>query len=377
MPRATFTTGYSRLSPPLARIVLASIVSACGLGIAVTFSPLANNNLTENECKTSDLELYRAEVDRIHAGEGYYQVLSSELTSRGYPTRSVFNWRTPLPLWLLGQLPSAEQGKILLGILSLMMMTMAFGAMAKEEEAGLAPTAQGPIALLRRHGTSMTCILLLVGTWLPMALGDFFFLPVLWAGVFIAISICAYGVDRPRLGVAFGLAAVFFRELALPYCVLCAGIAWWHGRRRELAAWTLGLAAWALFFGLHWQQVLEWMPSDSHAHRQSWFQFGGAGFIISAAQMNGYLLLLPQWVAALYLVAAMVGFAGWSTSLGTRIGLAVCLYLTAFSIVGQGFNYYWGFLLAQLLCFGAARFPASVRDLWQAANSTVPCRAFQ
>ena len=43
--------------------------------------------------------------------------------------------------------------------------------------------------------------------------------------------------------------------------------------------------------------------------------------MISTAQMNAYLLLLPQWVTAIYLVAAMVGLAGWNTPLGTRIGL--------------------------------------------------------
>ena len=52
-----------------------------------------------------------------------------------------------------------------------------------------------------------------------------------------------------------GLAAVFFRDLALPYCVLCAAIAWRQGRRRELALWTLGLAAWLAFFAWHWWQI--------------------------------------------------------------------------------------------------------------------------
>ena len=49
------------------------------------------------------MALYRAEVDRIRNGEGYYQAAAAELTARGYPTRSVFNWRTPLPMWLLGK----------------------------------------------------------------------------------------------------------------------------------------------------------------------------------------------------------------------------------------------------------------------------------
>ena len=86
--------------------------------------------------------------------------------------------------------------------------------------------------------------MLLTGPLLPTILGDLCVVPVLWAGVLIGLSACAYGIDRPWLGVACGLAAVFFRELALPYCLICAAMAWWRGRRGERAAWTLGLAAW-------------------------------------------------------------------------------------------------------------------------------------
>ncbi len=163
---------------------------------------------------------------------------------------------------------------------------------------------------------------MLTGPLLPTVLDDLFVVPVLWAGVLIALSVCAYGLNRPYLGVALGLAAVFFRELALPYCLLAAGIAWWHGRRGELAAWLLGLAAWSAFFAWHWWRVSGLIAPDAIAHQHGWIQFGGAGFVISTAQISAYLLLLPQWVTALYLVAALVGLAGWSTPLGTRIGLA-------------------------------------------------------
>jgi hypothetical protein len=80
---------------------------------------------------------------------------------------------------------------------------------------------------------------------------------------------------------------------------------------------------------------------------------------------------VPQWVTAIYLVAAMVGLAGWNTPLGSRIGLSVCLYVMAFAVVGQSFNQYWGSLIAPLLCFGVVRFPASLGDLCRAAGVVV------
>ena len=353
---STNITGYARLSPRQARAVLAVILLAIVAAIAVTLSPLASSNLDAPRDEAGDVALYRAEVERIRAGQGYYEAAAAELTARGYPTRSVFNWRTPLPVWLLGKLPDPLLGKVLLGALGLAVIVLAFAALGQEGARHI------------RSVEALACALLLTGPLLPTVLGELFVMPVLWAGVFIALSLCAYGTNRPWLGVAFGLAAVFFRELALPYCLLCAALAFWQGRRRELALWALGLLAWLVFFGLHCWQVSGLIAPDARAHRQGWLQLGGAGFVISTAQMNAYLLLLPQWVTALYLVAAMVGMAGWNTPFGTRVGLATCLFLMSFAVVGQSFNQYWGALIAPLLCFGVAQFPAALRDLCRAAT---------
>lgn len=384
MARASLTTGYARLTPLQARAVLGVVAATLIAGVAVTFLPLASTNLKPHPNEAGDVALYRAEVDRIHRGEGYYQAAAAELTARRYPTRSVFNWRTPLPMWLLGKMPAIVLGKVLLGGLALALMLMTFEALIRE---GLAERGSTTMDTLRdatsgggmQGGTTgrgfvwarpAACALLLTGPLLPTILSDLFVAPVLWAGVFIALSACAYGVDRPHLGITFGLAAVFFRELALPYCLVCAAIAWWHGRRGELTIWAVGLTAWVAFFALHWWEVSGLIATGARAHRHGWIQFGGAGFVISTAQMNAYLLLLPQWVTAIYLVAAMVGMAGWNTPLGTRIGLNTCAFLMAFAVIGHSFNQYWGSLIAPLLCFGVVRFPASLRDLWGVASGS-------
>ena len=353
MVQTSRPTGYARLTPRQARAVLAVLVLGSGFFVGVTFSPLRQGNADKEGPGESDMALYWAEIERIHAGEGYYRAAAAELPVRGYPTRSVFNWRTPLPMWLIGKLPAAVLGKALICALALALALISFEALAREEN-----------NVIRRPAA---CALLLTGPLMPCALSDLFVMPVLWAGLLIALSICAYGVNRPRLGVALGLAAVFFRELALPYCLLAAAIAWWHGRRKELAVWGIGLAGWLLFFALHWLQVSQLISPDAVAHDRGWVRFGGAGFVIATAQMNVYLVLLPQWITALYLAAALFGFAGWHTSLGLRCGLTVCLFVTAMALVGQEFNQYWGSLFAPLLCFGVVRLPASLRDLCKAA----------
>jgi hypothetical protein len=239
---------------------------------------------------------------------------------------------------------------------------------------------------------------LLSGPLLFTILDDLFVMSILWSGVLIAFSLCAYGTDRPGLGIGLGLSALFMSELALPYCLLCTAAAslkcFPAGDRGaeenprciqrgaeenprcihrglnniELVAWGLGLCAWLIFFAWHWWNVSGLIGPDAIAHKHGWIRFGGAGFVLATAQMNAYLLLLPPWVTALYFAAAMFGLAGWRTVLGTRMGLTACLYVMVFAIVGQDFNQYWGSIIAPLLCFGVIRLPASMRDLCQAAG---------
>ena len=361
LPHAVRTElGYRRLSPRQARWVLAVSGAALAGAVALTLSPLASSNLLPRRERPADVALYQAEVARIRNGEGYYQAAAAELSARGYPTRSVFNWRTPLPMWLLGKLPPAW-GKALLGIMALVAIALALAGLAREHSESAAGQSRASMFI------PVACAILLIGAVLPTVLGDLFVMPVLWAGVLIALSLGAYGIGRPRLGVAFGLAAVFFRELALPYCLLSAVLAWRARRRQEVWAWLVGLAAWLLLFGLHWWRVRGLIPPDAVAHRHGWLCCGGAAFVISTAQMNAYLLCLPQWATAVYLVAAMLGFAGWNTPWGTRIGLSACLFLTAFAVVGQSFNQYWGAMIAPLLCFGAARILRRQGELSRAA----------
>ncbi len=359
MARTSRPTAYARLTRRQARLALAAWGLVGVFCVGVTVSPLARGFADKpRRFAEGDVQLYRGEVDRIHAGQGYYEAAGVELRRRGYPTGSVFNWRMPTPFWVIGRMPAVVLGKALLCGLALALLLAAFEVLAREED-----------NVIRR---GIACGLLLIGPLMPCVLGDLFVMPVLWAGIWIALSICAYGLNRPRLGVALGLTAVFFRELAMPYCAVAVAIAWWNRRRGELGLWILGLAAWLAFFAWHCHQAaLRITPAD-RVHAEGWVQFGGAALVVAMAQMNAYLLLFPQWFTALYLVAALLGFAGWNTPLGQRCGLTACLYVTAFAIGGQEFNQYWGSLMAPLLCFGVVRFPASLRDLCRAAFSQQP-----
>lgn len=351
---------YAHASPWQARAVLAAAAALAVVCVAITLSPAKISRINRpTKHRPTDPDLYEAIILGMQSGGSYYAVSARKLVEFGYPTASVFNWRTPLPMWLLAQFPSPGWGRVLLCGLGFLVIWMAFEALGREHQPGSIPAG-------------ILAAVLLLGPVLPMRLRNYYLLPVHWAGVFIAISVLAYGLRWRRLGLVSGLAAVFVRELSLPYCVLCAAFAWWQNRRGELVAWIAGLLGWAAFFAYHCWQVALHMPADGYAQSSGWVQFLGLPFVIATSQMSAYLLLLPQWVTALYLVAALVALAGWRTELGVRAAATVTMYVAAFCVAGHDYNQYWGALTAPLMCLAVAQSPRVFALLVHAAK---PCSA--
>lgn len=378
-------TPLRRLPPPIARAVLALAALLACLAAGWTFSPWANNRAGQQMGRASDVDLYRAEVARMASGEGYYAAAAAELRHRGYPTRSVFNWRTPLPLWMFAQSLDPRWGKAVLIGLGLLLAALAYALAARDDARRTPPLASlaaagetnpsFPAMGVGRQSFSPTGALLvaaLTGPLLLCMLGDIYLMPELWAGVLIAISLCLYGLDRRGWAVACGLAALAVRELALPYCLLCLAWAWRERQRGEVYGWLLGMAAYAAGYALHVAAVSGWIRPDDTAHAHGWVRCGGLGFLLATVQINAYLLVLPQWVSGLWFAAAMIGLTGWDSAAGKRIAAATAGYAVGLSLVGQEFNQYWGALVAPLWCFGVARFPPVLRDLISAARQVTP-----
>ncbi len=341
------STAFARLSPFQARGVAILTLSAIAFCVAVSLSPLATGFADKPHRGAGDVDLYQAEVQRIADGENYYSAADRELHERGYPTRSIFNWRTPLPMWLIGIGPSSIYGRVLIGLLAALLLVLSMVVVARDTNSVRAVLAG----------------VMLIGALMPCWLERIYVMPEVWAGVLIGLSICAYALDRPFFGVAIGLAALAIRELAAPYCCVCMGLSVSNRRWRETLAWAIGFAVYVAFYAWHIHQVLPHIGPNDRAHAAGWLQLGGAAFVISLAQMNMYLLLLPQWITAALLPFAMLGFASWNTPVGNRAGLTACALVIAFAFIGQPFNQYWGSLMAPLLCLGVSQAPAAIADL--------------
>jgi hypothetical protein len=288
-------------------------------------------------------------VERVHDGEGYYQAWSDEARSRGYPARSVFNWRLPLFAWLNGSLPGLRWGQALLSAIALATVLVVYGAVRSES---------GVV-------TAMAAVVLVGFAIAPCLRLEVFLTTDLWAGTMIALSIGAYARHSVLLGFAAGALALFLRELALPYCLVALGLAWWKGDRREAAAWIVCLALFGVYFAIHWLQVAHHQSRDDLAHTKGWVSFGGTAFLLTTTGFHMLLGDLPRWTWALYLPLAVLGLAGWKGQMASRVGLTAAGYLSLFAVVGQPFNNYWGLIDAPVLALGFVHAPAALRDLFE------------
>jgi hypothetical protein len=334
-----------------ARLILGAyaIATLVCVGVALTKDP--SPPFEPPKGATSDLDVFRRIVTRVSHGEGFYEVTQEELRSHGYPTRSVFNWRTPTYAWFLGSSIGGIFGRWIL-IAGAMGAVVVLGRNAIRECGLLA----GALSCVFMVGATAWCL----G-------GETYLFMELWAGMFIALSIAAYLHGKTEIGVALGLLAVFYRELALPYCLVALGLAVWKGRKREAAAWVAGLLLFAAFLAYHNQMVQARLTEADLALEGGWVRFGGIRFILLTSQTNIFLMSLPLWCTAVYLPLALVGLAAARDEAGLRVGLTTLVYLAAFSVVGNRFNFYWGFMIAPLLAAGLAYVPRSLGGLLEAA----------
>ncbi len=187
-----------------ARAALAVTGVAALLLVAVTFSPLRSGFADAPSRGAGDVELYQAEATRVAAGANYYDAIATELRTRGYPMKSVFNWRTPLPVWLVGALPEGWAQTLLMGTAG---VTWLLGLAMLGHEFGRLGIVAGLVTVS--------------GAMLPCLIDDIFIMPEVWAGVMIGLSAAAYGTERPGKGMLAALAALFLRELSAPWCLVC------------------------------------------------------------------------------------------------------------------------------------------------------------
>ena len=332
-----------------ARLTLAVLLALLLIGIAPSSRPQPRRLPPAG---AGDAILHFATIDRLRAGDGYYDAVGEELRSRRYPTTKVFNWRTPAHLLMVAAL-SVPVARMLMRVLAFAAVLLTPVSLAGESVAIVL------IGILTQIGALATA-------FRPLAVSA----AEVWAGVLIALSLGAYFMKRWEVAAILGVAAIFTRELAAPYCVVCGLLALGARRRNESLVWIVGGLAYATYFGLHAMQVWAHQLPGDPAQLEPWVRWNGLRFILDTLRVNGWLAMVPAWVAALYMVFALAGAA--SPRVARQVTLPLLTYFLFFTVAGQPFNYYWGFVTAPIWAFAAAHGVHGLHYLLVSARQQAP-----
>ena len=311
-------------NPRFSRIVLAGLLA---LFLAAELAPApAVRHLTASD--PSDDQLFDAVITRIRAGEPYYAVMGAELRARHYPTASPFNWRTPALFELMAATPTWLPG-VLLAALGLIVLVMTFRLVDT-----LTAIEATPLALIAQ-----------IGAWRFMLSPASRVQPEVWCGALIGLSALVYARYSWIGGITLAALALFARELAAPYCLVCVVVAARERRAGEMIAWAGIAAAFAGFFAWHLLHVrAQHLPSDA-APLESWIQFGGIPFVADTIQKTN--AMLPQgirWPSAI--ATLLIAAAVWAPALPPHVRGIVIAYVLLYAVAGKAFNHYWGFVTA-------------------------------
>jgi len=270
-----------------------------------------------------DINLFRAVVERLKAGEPYYAAMRTELRARGYPTASIFNWRPPGIFLLLAWAPGLMHVAMLaLAALALAMTVFAFRN---------SPPAVTFAAIVLQIGAAV----------FPAIPTDGLYMPESWVGIFLLLSVLAYTVGAVRLAVICAVAAACARELALAYVFASLAFALRARRTDEVRWYAIGLVVFAVYYLTHVAIARSHIQPGDMFHTASWIAFGGWHFVIRTVGMGGWYLLLPLWTAAIGAVLVLASLWGPADR---HLKAMVIIYVGVFSIIGQRFNTYWGLM---------------------------------
>jgi hypothetical protein len=292
-------------------------------------------------------------IRRLNAGEPYYIAVGDELRRRHFPTASPFNWRTPLLFSALALNPALGRAAfVVLGLLVL----------------------AGTVHLLNSRQSLVVVAGALAQSgaiWVIFDPGVWVYHEV-WAGCLIAFSLFAYAMKRYAGAAILGLLALFVRELAAPYAILCTVLALRAGRRRETYLWMAGLIGYGVYYGWHLWNVSAHQQPGEPSHAAHWLQFGGLSFVVSTLRTNSLVYEVPAWVLSGAFLVVAAGLM--AADLPARMRWTVAVYFLCFAVAGQRFNWYWGWIPGFVV---PLVFADGIRAMWELSRRAIGARARQ
>lgn len=341
-----------RLSRGGARLVvlfLVALVAAAMYSAASTPTPVPGPDAGDTG---ADAHLYRAIVERVRVGDGYYAAAAAEQRARRFPLFPFVTVRQPLVASVVAVLGGEDHARVaLLGVMIMVTLVVAH--------------------TLRAKGVSTRQLLLAVLAC-AIALAFPASQPLFhesWAAMLIVLSLALHDSGWVVAAAGAGLAAALARELAVPYLLVMGTVALVQRHWRDAALWggTLLLAAGALV--VHAVRVAN-VRVASDLHSAGWSARGGLPFLLDAIHGSTPLVLLPRWTTMLLVPLSLLGWLDCRLPMGSRAFLFVTGFSAGMLWFGRPANFYWAALPGPLIMLGLAFGAGAMRSLWRQAALT-------
>ena len=341
----TVSRRFSRW-PAWARFAVLGLAIMAIAGAVIAVGPLQDYADTSSE-SGADKDLYRAVVDRVRHGEGFYPASVAEQIERDYPVRPAMTVREPTLAWGLAAVGGWRHGVIGLAALAI----------------------AAALAMIRRLETidSRRWFFALSGLGVLVALGPYVG-PIqvtqheCWAGLLIVLSLALRTPERFAWAVGLGLAACLFRELAAPYLALMAIAAIAERRHREARAWVAAGALFAVLYATHlWAVARETSAGDPES--PGWFARDGLPHVLETIRLTTFASAGPDILSVLVLVLGLLGWASISSPTASRVLGWTMFWVVATLFIGRPENIMWGFMWVGPLVLGLVLVPGAIRDL--------------
>jgi hypothetical protein len=321
------------------RLAALFLLALAVLGILALRS-LSSTSPARERTGIGDVATYQRMIADIRGGAPYYEAVGGALRRGHYATRELFNWRTPLLMSALAAVPDWLSRSLLTALCILL--------------------CGAALARSRRMPWEWASAVMQFGVLALAAGSNLIVMGETWAGVLIALSICAYRSKQPISAAALGLAGLFVRELAAPYCVVCTILSARRRHWRELAVWIGGACGYAGYYARHAAAVsAHHLPTDL-AHASSWLEFGGLASVLSKAHWHAWLLLAPAPLTAIAFVVVVAGV--FSRKSDPIVAATTATYLAFFFAAGKSFDEYWGLIAWPVWSFAMGPGLEAIRD---------------
>lgn len=276
-----------------------SAVVAIVLGLA-TWGALVGSTLpagvTSDDPSRTDAGLYRAIIERMESGSGYYEAVDELQGARGYPTRPFVSVREPTVAVIHDWLPQAVVVGALWALIGvgLVLALRRFEATESSRVAWVATTMAAAAGIGIYADPSVTVV------------------HEVWASVLLFVGLLALPHGKQRWSMFLLLGAALTRELVAPVLLLMAVLAWRRGRRRTAMEWLVAAAVFVAFYAAHARLVLD-RVSPSTVESPGWLTFRAWPGAVDAYSISSLLGLTPFWITS---AVTVLGLLGWAMRTG-------------------------------------------------------------